>query len=57
MSAGEGDGEFANPSGIAVDPSGNVYVADTSNARIQKFRQGLISVEPVTWTRLKDSYR
>ena len=28
---------FSNPSGVAVDSSGNVYVADNSNHRIQKF--------------------
>ena len=27
------------PSGIAVDSSNNVYVADNSNARVQKFHQ------------------
>ena len=26
---GTGDGQFSNPDGIAVDSSGNVYVADT----------------------------
>jgi tripartite motif-containing protein 71 len=31
------DGEFANPTSIAVDSSGKVYVADTENNRIQKF--------------------
>src|SRR5918998_1163259 len=31
------DGQFGSPFGIAVDPSGNVYVADTNNNRIQKF--------------------
>jgi DNA-binding beta-propeller fold protein YncE len=30
-------GEMDEPSGVAVDPSGAVYVADTSNHRIQKF--------------------
>jgi DNA-binding beta-propeller fold protein YncE len=30
--------QFLNPQGIAVDSSGNVYVADTGNRRIQKFR-------------------
>ena len=28
---------FVNPSGIAIDNDGNMYVADTSNDRIQKF--------------------
>ena len=36
-SAGSGDGQFANPWDVAVDGSGNVYVADSSNNRIQKF--------------------
>ena len=40
-SAGDDDGtgtaaKFYNPSGVAVDSSGNVYVADTSNHRIRK---------------------
>jgi Ca2+-binding RTX toxin-like protein len=34
---GSGDGEFAEPLGIAVGPNGDVYVADTWNARIQVF--------------------
>jgi sugar lactone lactonase YvrE len=28
---------FDGPTGIAVDPKGNVFVADTNNARIEKF--------------------
>ena len=36
-SRGDGDGQFDRPNGIAVDSSGNVYVADTWNHRIQKF--------------------
>jgi DNA-binding beta-propeller fold protein YncE len=31
------DGQFWHPYGVAVDSSGNVYVADTDNNRIQKF--------------------
>ncbi len=34
---GTGDGQFYFPTGIAVDSSGNFYVADTLNYRIQKF--------------------
>ena len=34
---GSADGQFDGPSGITTDSSGNVYVADTYNHRIQKF--------------------
>ena len=34
---GSGDGQFQFASAIAVDPSGNVYVADIDNCRVQKF--------------------
>jgi DNA-binding beta-propeller fold protein YncE len=36
---GKGDnrGQFDFPRGIAVDPSGNIVVADTNNGRIQRF--------------------
>jgi DNA-binding beta-propeller fold protein YncE len=33
---GAGDGLFSEPVGIAVDRSGNIYVNDTWNKRIQK---------------------
>ena len=36
-SFGTGDGQFDNPHGIALDASGNIYVADANNHRIQKF--------------------
>ena len=36
-SEGSGDGQFYDPYGVAVDSSGNVYVADSYNNRIQKF--------------------
>ena len=38
---GEGDGEFILPQGVAVDSSGNVYVTDQGNNRIQKFESPL----------------
>jgi DNA-binding beta-propeller fold protein YncE len=37
-SEGSGSGQFDFPYGIAVDDSGNAYVADTENHRIQKYR-------------------
>jgi sugar lactone lactonase YvrE len=36
-SSGSGNGQFSSPIGIARDSSGNVFVADTGNHRIQKF--------------------
>jgi streptogramin lyase len=36
-SLGSGDGSFNFPTGIAADSSGNVYVADRLNHRVQKF--------------------
>ena len=36
-SLGSGDGQFNYPNGVAIDSSGNVYVADSDNHRIQKF--------------------
>lgn len=36
-SAGSDTGQFDEPSGLAVDSGGNVYVVDENNHRIQKF--------------------
>jgi DNA-binding beta-propeller fold protein YncE len=36
-SRGSGDGQFVEPSGIAVDRNGVVYVADSRSNRIQRF--------------------
>jgi sugar lactone lactonase YvrE len=36
-SFGTGDGEFDQPRGIGFDTSGNIYVADLGNNRIEKF--------------------
>jgi uncharacterized protein (TIGR03663 family) len=35
--AGSGPGQFAEPRGVAADASGNLYVADTKNSRIEVF--------------------
>ncbi|MFL5900580.1 MAG: DUF6531 domain-containing protein [Solirubrobacterales bacterium] len=34
---GSGDGQFAEPTGIAIDTEGNIWVADTGNHRVQEF--------------------
>jgi DNA-binding beta-propeller fold protein YncE len=36
-SSGTGNGQFHDPDSIAIDSSGNVYVADWDNNRIQVF--------------------
>ena len=36
-SLGTGNGQFNQPEGITIDSSGNVYVADAFNSRIQVF--------------------
>jgi len=36
-STGNSDGQFLRPAGITLDSSGNIYVVDSGNNRIQKF--------------------
>ena len=38
MKSGSEPGEFDEPAGVALDREGNIYVADSNNHRIQKFR-------------------
>jgi uncharacterized protein (TIGR03437 family) len=35
--------QLANPSGVAVDSAGNVYIADTYNARVREVANGVIT--------------
>ena len=49
-SAGSGAGQFQTPIGVAVDQkNGNVYVADSGNARIQKFNSKGNFVAAMGW--------
>ena len=59
-STGLDPGEFRHPWDLAVDATGNVYVTDRFNHRVQKFRVPLptsagmlTAVQPTTWGRLK----
>ena len=36
-SSGSGNGQFNDPFGIAIDSSGNIYVVDLINNRVEKF--------------------
>jgi len=38
--AGTSDGQFSYPNGIATDSSGNVYVMESGNNRLQMFDSG-----------------
>jgi sugar lactone lactonase YvrE len=46
---GGGAGEFYNPYGVAIDPSGNVYVADVSNLRVQEFSSAGTFIKAWGW--------
>ncbi len=37
-SEGNGDGEFSQPQGLAIDSDGDVYVSDQGNHRILVFK-------------------
>ena len=52
-SYGSGDDQLAQPMGIATDNSGNVYVADSQNNRVQKFTESGVFIatlfrDPIT---------
>jgi DNA-binding beta-propeller fold protein YncE len=53
------DGSFSEPLDAAVGQSGNLYIVDGGNDRIQIFglgSLGITAVEPITWGRIKTLY-
>ncbi len=51
--SGTGDGQFDFPRRLAVNPSGNLFVTDPGNDRIQKWTGGAVPVRAITWGQLK----
>ena len=47
--SGTGGGQLENPEAIAVAPSGNVWVADSSNRRLQEFSSSGAFIEAIGW--------
>lgn len=47
-SSGSGDNQFSNPGQVALDSSGNVYVADTANSRVKQHTSGGAYVSQIT---------
>ena len=55
---GTGNGSLNSPQGIALDQSGNVYVADTANNRIQVFSSdGTFITKWGEYSRLEEGFR
>jgi len=54
---GTGNGEFNNPVAMAVNASGNAYVADYWNCRIQVFGSLPVPATSTSWGRIKSLYR
>ena len=50
------DAQLNNPNGLAVDTSGNLYIADTGNGRVRRISgEGLIATVAGTGTSTKDA--
>ncbi len=47
--AGEAGGQFKGPAGDAIDSSGNVWVADSANSRVQEFSASGTFIKAIGW--------
>jgi DNA-binding beta-propeller fold protein YncE len=47
--AGEAEGQFKGPAGDAIDPSGNVWVVDSSNSRVQELSASGTFMKAIGW--------
>jgi DNA-binding beta-propeller fold protein YncE len=47
--AGEAEGQFKGPVSDAIDPSGNVWVVDSSNSRVQEFSASGAFMKAIGW--------
>jgi DNA-binding beta-propeller fold protein YncE len=56
-SPGDGIFQFRNPRGVSVNPSLYIFVVDGNNDRIQKFGFGPLSLETISWGKVKSLYR
>jgi len=56
-SSGSGPGQFNGPYGVAVSSSGDIYVTDRGNHRVQRFGDPAVSTVRGSWGRLKSLYR
>jgi DNA-binding beta-propeller fold protein YncE len=56
-SAGSGDGQFGSLGGLAVGASGNVYVSDFGNNRVEKFGDVPTATLRPSWGKLRTLYR
>jgi len=53
---GKGEGQFSHPAGMAVDSTGDLYVADRGNNRVQEFTNLNAKGEPTFVKELKVPY-
>jgi sugar lactone lactonase YvrE len=54
---GAAGGSFFIPDGIGLSPSGNMYVVDRGNNRLDVFGPASTAGRAISWGKLKAAYR